>query len=84
MFKLNPFHISRQLAVLAVISASYFLTGCGEKTAEQKSEELRADIRETKRAEAVKNYKILAQQFPEHPRAGEALQKAAQLEAKKK
>ncbi len=75
--------MSRQLAIIATVCAAFVFAGCGEQTAEQKNEEKRTEIKETKRQEAAKTYKTLATQFPEHDHAGEAMQKAAELEKKK-
>ena len=75
--------MSRQLTILAAACASLLFAGCGEKTADQKNEEQRVEIKEAKRQLAAKNYKILAEKFPNHEHAGEARQKAAELERKK-
>lgn len=83
MLKPHTFPMPRQLAILAAACATFLFAGCGEKTAEQKNEALRAEIKDAKKLLAVKNYKLLAQKFPNHERAGEALQKASELEAKK-
>ena len=84
MLKLSTSYMARLFIILAVVCASFVYTGCGEKTDAQKNDDLRESIRETKRQEAAKNYKILATQFPEHEHAGEAQRKASELEAKKK
>lgn len=76
--------MSRQLIILAAACVAFVFAGCGDPSAGQKNEEQRAEIREVKRQEAVKNYKILAEQFPGHEHASEAQLKASELEAKKK
>ena len=76
--------MSRQLTILAAACASLVFAGCGEKSVEQKNEDMREEIRAAKRGDALKNYKTLAQQFPEHERTRDALQKIAELEVKKK
>lgn len=76
--------MSRPFAILATVCASLLFAGCGEKSVEQINEDKRTEIMDAKRQLAAKNYKMLAQKFPNHEHAGEALQKAAELETKKK
>ena len=73
----------KPLTIFAAVCASLFFAGCGEKTAAQKEDEKRLEIREAKKQLAAKNYKLLAEKFPNHIHAGEAHQKAAELSAKK-
>jgi len=73
----------RQFTILAAVCASFVFAGCGEKTAAQKEDEKRLEIKDAKRQLAAKNYKLLAEKFPNHEHAGEAQQKAAELSAKK-
>lgn len=75
--------MSRQFTIFAAVCASFVFAGCGDKTGDQKSEEQRAEIKEAKRLLAIQNYKLLAEKFPNHEHAGEARQKAAELERKK-
>lgn len=72
---------------LPLLAASFCVLGlnaCKEKSAAEKAAIDVANIRETKRLNAIKYYKLLAQKYPSHPHAAEATGHATQLEAMKK
>jgi hypothetical protein len=74
--------MSFRITTIAFTSAALFLTGCGKKSASELAEEERNKLREVKRQNAAKYYRLLAEKYPEHEKAGEAARKAADLEAK--
>lgn len=67
--------------LLAPICAVVFLPACGEKSEAEKADEERAVIREERRKKAVEIYRQIAKDYPDDPKAAEAKQKAAALEA---
>ena len=73
--------MSRKFLLLTAIGATLFLPACGEKTEAEKADEERAVLREEKRKKAIEVYKTLAKEYPDDPKAAEAKQKAAALEA---
>jgi protein involved in sex pheromone biosynthesis len=72
--------MSRKL-LLAPICAAIFLSACGEKSEAEKADEERAGIREERRKKAIEIYRQIAKEYPDDPRAAEAQQHAAALEA---
>jgi hypothetical protein len=63
-------------------SLALLVSGCGgKKTQAQEQEEERQRIREEKRKNAVIQYKRLAEEFPDYPKAAEAAKRAKELEA---
>ena len=73
--------MSRNFLLLTTLSATFFLSACGEKTEAEKADEERVGLREEKRKKAVEVYQTFAKEFPDDPKAAEAKQKAAALEA---
>ncbi|MEO6788274.1 MAG: hypothetical protein ABI318_19295 [Chthoniobacteraceae bacterium] len=73
--------MSRKLLLLTALGAAFFLPACGEKSEAEKADEERAVLREEKRKRAIEDYKALAKEYPDDPKAAEAKQKAAALEA---
>jgi hypothetical protein len=73
--------MSQKFLLLTAISAALFLPACGEKTEAEKADEERVGLREEKRKKAVEIYKMIAKEYPDDPKAAEATQKAAALEA---
>jgi hypothetical protein len=73
--------MSRKLILIPALCAAFFLPGCGEKTEAEKAESERVGLRDEKRLKAIEIYRTLAKEYPDDPRAAEAKQKAAALEA---
>lgn len=73
--------MSKIAAIFTAAAVVFAATGCKEKSEAEKQEEEREKLRETKRENAIKLYKTLAEKFPDDPRAKEALDKAKALEA---
>jgi type IV secretory pathway VirB10-like protein len=74
--------MSRTFLLLPAFCATFLLSACsGEKTEAEKADEERAVLREEKRKKAVEIYKTIAKEYPDDPKAAEAKQKAAALEA---
>ena len=73
--------MSRNFLLLPALGAALFLSACGDKSEAEKAEDERAGIREEKRKKAAEVYRTLAKEYPEDPKAAEAKQKAAALEA---
>jgi hypothetical protein len=73
--------MSRKSILLAALAAVLLLPACSEKSEAEKAEEERAAIREERRKKAIEVYKTLAKEYPDDPKAAEARQKAAALEA---
>lgn len=71
----------RKFLPLTALSAAFFLPGCGEKTEAEKADEERVALREEKRKKAVEIYNLIAKEYPDDPKAADAKQKAAALEA---
>lgn len=71
----------RHFILLPALCATLLFTACGEKSEAEKAEEERAIVREDKRKRAVELYKSFAKEYPDDPKAAEAKQKAAALEA---
>ncbi len=71
----------RNFTILPALCTVLLFTACGEKSEAEKADEERAVIREEKRKRAVEFYKAIAEQYPDDPKADEAKQKAAALEA---
>ncbi len=71
----------RIFLLLPALCATFLLSSCGEKSEAEKADEERAGLREEKRKRAVEIYKTLAKEYPDDPKAAEAKQKAAALEA---
>jgi hypothetical protein len=71
----------RTFFLLPALCSAFLLSSCGEKTEAEKAEEERAGLREEKRKKAIDLYKTLAKEYPDDPKAAEAKQKAAALEA---
>ena len=74
--------MSRTLPLFSALSAALFLSACGgEKSEAEKADEERSVLREEKRKKAIEVYKTIAKEYPDDPKAAEANQKAAALEA---
>ena len=73
--------MSRKLLLLTALGAAIFLPGCKEKSEAEKAEDERGTLREAKRKKAIDVYKTIAREYPDDPKAAEAKQKAAALEA---
>lgn len=73
--------MSRKTSLLTALGIAIFLPACGEKSEAEKADEERAVIRDEKRKKAIEFYKAIAEQYPDDPKAAEARQKAAALEA---
>ena len=71
----------RHFILLPTLCATLIFTGCGEKSEAEKAEEERGIVREEKRKRAAELYKSLAKEYPDDPKAAEAKQKAAALDA---
>jgi hypothetical protein len=71
----------RKFFLLAPACAALLLGSCGEKSEAEKAEDERAGVREEKRKRAIEAYQTFAKEYPDHPKAAEARQKAAALEA---
>ena len=71
----------RKFIVLAPSCAALLLSSCSEKSEAERAEEERAAVREEKRKRAIEAYQTLAKEYPDHPKAEEARQRAAALEA---
>jgi hypothetical protein len=71
----------RKLTFLAPACAAMVLGACSEKSEAEKAEEERAGVREEIRKRAIELYRTLAKEYPDHPKAEEAKQQAAALEA---
>ena len=61
--------------------AALLLPSCGEKTEAEKAEDERTAVREEKRKKSIEHWQTLAKEYPDSPKAAEAKQKAAALEA---
>lgn len=68
-------------ATFSALAIALFASGCKEQTEAEKQEEIRIKLRETKRENAIKYFKTIADKYPDDPRAQEALTKAKALEA---
>ncbi len=75
----RPMH--RHLLIFTALSATLLFSSCGKKSEAEKAEEERAVVREEKRKRAAELYKTLAKEYPDDPKATEAKQKAAALDA---
>ena len=73
--------MSRKILLLTALSAAILLPGCKDKSEAEKAEDERAILREAKRKKAIEIYKTIAREYPDDPKAAEAKQKAAALEA---
>jgi hypothetical protein len=73
--------MSRNFLLLPALGVMLFLSACGEKTEAEKADEERVGLREEKRKKAIEVYKTFAKEYPDDPKAAEAKQKAAALEA---
>ena len=73
--------MSRNLIILPALCATLLLGACKEKSEAEKAEEERTGVREEKRSKAAELYKSLAKEYPDDPKAAEAKQKAAALDA---
>ena len=71
----------RHFIILPALCATLLFTACGEKSEAEKAEEERGTVREEKRKRAAELYKSLAKEYPDDPKAAEARQKAAALDA---
>ena len=71
----------RQFILLTALAAALLLPACKEKSEAEKADDERAAIREERRQKAVEVYKTFAREYPDDPKAAEAKQKAAALEA---
>jgi hypothetical protein len=70
---------------LIFTSIAFLVSGCGgKKTQAELQEEERQKIREQKRLDAIKQYKRLATEFSDYPKAAEAAKRAKELEAQTK
>ncbi len=74
--------MSRIFPLISALGAALFLSACGgEKTEAEKADEERSVLREEKRKKAIEVYKMITKEYPDDPKAAEAKQKAAALEA---
>ena len=73
--------MSRIFTILSALCAALLFTSCGEKSEAEKADEERAVLREEKRKRALEYYKAITEQYPDDPKAADAKQKAAALEA---
>jgi|GEM_PF-1153198 len=73
--------MSRNFILVSAVAAALLLPSCGEKSEAEKAEEERGGLREEKRKKAAELYRTLAKEYPDDPKAAEAKQKAAALEA---
>ena len=73
--------MSRKTSLLTALGVAMFLSACGEETEVEKAEKERASLRDEKRKKSIEFYKAIAEQYPDDPKAAEARQKAAALEA---
>ncbi len=73
--------MSRPFILLPALCTVLLFTACGEKSEAEKADEERALIRDEKRKRAIEVYRNFAKEYPDDPKAAEALQKAAALEA---
>ena len=71
----------KSVAIISAIAVALAASGCKEETDAEKQDKIRLTLRETKRENAIKYYRALAEKFPDDPRAQEALGKAKALEA---
>ena len=71
----------RKLLAPALACTALLFPSCGEKSEAEKAEGERSEIREERRKKAIENYQTLAKEYPDDPKAAEAKQKAAALEA---
>jgi hypothetical protein len=77
----NHLLMFRTFTVLASSCVALLLGACSEKSEAEKADDERASVREEKRKRAVQLYQTLAKEYPDHPKAEEAKQRAAALEA---
>ena len=68
-------------AIFSALAIALAASGCKEKTEAEKQEDIRNTLRDTKRENAIKAYKAIAEKYPADARAQEALAKAKALEA---
>ena len=73
--------MSRNFTILPALCTALLFTSCGEKSEAEKADEERAVLRDEKRKRAVEYYRAITEQYPEDPKAADAKQKAAALEA---
>ena len=76
--------MSRNFTILPALCTMIFFAACGEKSEAEKADEERAVLRDEKRKRAADDYRAIAEQYPDDPKAAEAKQKAAALDAKGK
>ena len=69
------------VATFSALAIALIASGCKEQTDAEKQEQARILLRETKRENAIKYYKTIAEKYPDDARAQEALTKAKALEA---
>lgn len=75
--------MSRFAVIITAAAVALAASGCKEPSEAEKQDKKRDELRETKRDNAIKYYKTLAEKFPDDPRAKEALERAKALEASK-
>ena len=73
--------MSRNFIILPSLCATLLFSACGKKSEAEKADEERSSVREEKRQKAAELYKTLAKEYPDDPKAAEAKQKAAGLDA---
>jgi hypothetical protein len=73
--------MSRHSKIFPALCTALLFTACGEKSEAEKADEERAVLRDEKRKRAIEYYKSIAEQYPDDPKAAEAKQKAAALQA---
>ncbi len=71
----------RQITSLTLAACVLTLAGCHKETEAERQMKKRNSIAETKRQNAIKFYKELAEKYPDMPEAKGALEKARALEA---
>lgn len=75
--------MSRFAVIIAAAVVALSASGCKEPSEAEKQDKKRDELRELKRDNAIKYYKVLAEKYPDDPRAKEAVDKAKALEASK-
>lgn len=78
---MQPRHMFRNFKILPALSTAFLLVACGEKSEAEKADEERGVLRDEKRKRAIEVYRTFAKEYPDDPKAAEAMQKAAALEA---
>lgn len=75
------FPMFRFAAIIIAAAFAFAAAGCKEPSEAEKQEAKRNELRDKKRENAIKYYKVLAEKYRDDPRAQEALNRAKALEA---